>query len=178
MKQVNWFERKFDFTVTNQNIMPAILERLAGTPLRMAFKVKFLRDDDCAIRMNNSWSIKEQIGHLSDLEPLWLGRIEDILSNREELRHADLENTKTTNANHNAKSLTQLVSDFEKSRQSTLDALKNLGEQDVFKYALHPRLKVPMRLIDLAYFVAEHDDHHLSKMSELAGGTINGSSIL
>ena len=116
MKQVNWFERKFDFTVTNQNIMPAILERLAGTPLRMAFKVKFLRDDDCAIRMNNSWSIKEQIGHLSDLEPLWLGRIEDILSNREELRHADLENTKTTNANHNAKSLTQLVSDFEKSR--------------------------------------------------------------
>jgi|GEM_PF-4393916 len=35
--------------------------------------------------------------------------------------------------------------------------------------ALHPRLKTPMRIVDLAYFVAEHDDHHLSRIRELVG---------
>jgi hypothetical protein len=33
--------------------------------------------------------------------------------------------------------------------------------------ARHPRLGTPMRLIDLAYFVAEHDDHHLARLREL-----------
>src|ERR1700719_2635884 len=31
----------------------------------------------------------------------------------------------------------------------------------------HPRLKTPMRLVDHLYFVAEHDDHHLSRIWEL-----------
>jgi len=37
----------------------------------------------------------------------------------------------------------------------------------VFKSALHPRLKTPMRTMDLFLFVAEHDDHHLAKISEI-----------
>jgi hypothetical protein len=28
-----------------------------------------------------------------------------------------------------------------------------------------------MRLVDLAYFVAEHDDHHLVKIRELKGSS-------
>jgi hypothetical protein len=34
--------------------------------------------------------------------------------------------------------------------------------------ALHPRLKRPMRLVDLCFFVAEHDDHHLATVTRLA----------
>jgi hypothetical protein len=33
--------------------------------------------------------------------------------------------------------------------------------------ALHPRLKVNMRLVDMLYFQAEHDDYHLTRISEL-----------
>jgi predicted short-subunit dehydrogenase-like oxidoreductase (DUF2520 family) len=36
--------------------------------------------------------------------------------------------------------------------------------------SLHPRLKRPMRLIDLCFFVAEHDDHHLAIATRLALG--------
>jgi hypothetical protein len=42
-----------------------------------------------------------------------------------------------------------------------------LKEEDVFKFSLHPRLKTPMRTIDLFTFVAEHDDHHLAKITEI-----------
>jgi hypothetical protein len=30
---------------------------------------------------------------------------------------------------------------------------------------MHPRLKVPMTPVDLAWFDAEHDDHHLVKIN-------------
>ena len=33
--------------------------------------------------------------------------------------------------------------------------------------AWHPRLDRPMRVIDLAIFAAEHDDHHLARITEL-----------
>jgi hypothetical protein len=39
MKQTKWFERKFDFS-SSQNIFPALLERLAGTPARLEEKIK------------------------------------------------------------------------------------------------------------------------------------------
>jgi len=34
--------------------------------------------------------------------------------------------------------------------------------------ALHPRLNIPMRLVDMIFFQAEHDDYHLARISELA----------
>jgi len=33
--------------------------------------------------------------------------------------------------------------------------------------SVHPRLQQPMRLVDSLYFVAEHDDHHIAKISGL-----------
>ncbi len=33
--------------------------------------------------------------------------------------------------------------------------------------AHHPRLNRPMRILDLMVFAAEHDDHHLARISEL-----------
>jgi hypothetical protein len=35
------------------------------------------------------------------------------------------------------------------------------------KSSIHPRLKVPMTPVDLAMFDAEHDDHHLLRISEI-----------
>ena len=82
-----------------KNIFPSIIERLKGTPLRLNDKVSKIPDGNLTIGLNNSWSIAENIGHLVDLEPLWNGRLQDILENKKELRHADLENKKLTGNN-------------------------------------------------------------------------------
>jgi hypothetical protein len=37
--------------------------------------------------------------------------------------------------------------------------------------AIHPRLEASMNVTNLAYFVAEHDDYHLARISELLGET-------
>jgi hypothetical protein len=33
--------------------------------------------------------------------------------------------------------------------------------------AQHPRMRTPMTLVDHAFFVAEHDDYHLARITEL-----------
>ncbi len=166
MRQVNWFDRKFEFA-SNQNIMPSIIERLEGTPIRVKEKLRQIDPSLYKLKPDGKWSILEHVGHLADLEPLWQGRLDDILSGKKELRPTDLDNKKTTEANHNDKPVAELLNRVESLRKITLSKLKDLDEIDVFKFSLHPRLKTPMRTIDLFTFVAEHDDHHLAKVTEI-----------
>jgi uncharacterized damage-inducible protein DinB len=164
---VTWFERKFDYS-TIQNIMPSIIERLNGTPVRVRHKMERIDPSIITLQLDGKWSILEQIGHLGDLEPLWCGRLDDILNDENVMRAADLGNTQTNDANHNSQSWQELLARFESLRNITIHRLQNLKEEDVFKSSLHPRLKTPMRTLDLFTFVAEHDDHHLATMTALA----------
>ncbi len=166
MAQVKWFDRKFD-SESSQNIFPSIIERLMGTPARLEEKLNTLSPDILIKRTDNTWTIKENAGHLTDLEPLWQGRLEDILNGEIELRPTDLQNNKTTFANHNEKSLDELLLSFRQIRKQTIFLLEKLDEETIYKSALHPRFKTPMRTMDLFLFVAEHDDHHLARMTEL-----------
>src|SRR6187402_2349329 len=131
MKQVKWFDRKFNFDQT-QNTFPGILERLAGTAVRLEDKVKDLPEEVLLHTMGDTWTIKENIGHLTDLEPLWQERFTDILNNEPELRPADLQNSKTHQANHNNATLPELLADFRAIRQKTIAMLQDLDEETVF----------------------------------------------
>jgi uncharacterized damage-inducible protein DinB len=169
MKKTKWFDRKFNFD-NQQNIFPSIIERLMGTPARLEEKVKSIPADILEIRPEGTWSIKENIGHLTDLEPLWQGRLKDFIDEKEELRPTDLANRKTDEADHNAQSLEQLLSDFRRVRMQTITMIENLDDEIIFRTALHPRLKTPMRTMDSFLFVAEHDDHHLARITEIWRG--------
>lgn len=150
MKQEKWFNRSFNFENT-QNVFPSILERLSGTAIRLEEKVIGISENILTFSLDNTWSIKENIGHLIGLEPLWQGRLIDIMNNQMELRPIDLQNTKTDLANHNDTSLQELLSEFRKLRMRTLRMLKKIDEETVFKSVLHPRLKTPMRTMDLFF---------------------------
>lgn len=167
MTKVKWFERSFDFS-KDQNIFPSIVERLKGTPARLEEKFKSIPREILESKVDGGWSIKENVGHLADLEPLWQGRLEDIVSGQTEMRPTDLANRKTDQANHNARSIEKLLKDFREIRERTIALIEDLDEETIFRSALHPRLKTPMRTMDLFLFVAEHDDHHLARITELA----------
>jgi len=166
MEQVKWFDRKFDFTF-EQNIFPSIIDRLEGTIVRLKYRVKNASAEILKNKPHGHWSVLENIGHLYDLEPLWQTRLQEILSGKEIMATADLSNTRTHQADHNKKSIDDLISQFVFIRNETLILLQQLGEKDIYKSSLHPRLKTPMRVMDLFLFVAEHDDHHLVTIKEL-----------
>ena len=166
MIRTKWFDRKFG-VIEDNGLLSSIIERLSGTPARAEEIIRNTDTKLLEIKPAGKWSIKEHIGHLSDLEPLWLGRIDDFVNSLPELRAADLSNQKTDSANHNNAEIKNLLKEFRGQRMHLVNRLKNLSDEQLQLRALHPRLKTPMRIIDHVYFVAEHDDHHLATVSEI-----------
>lgn len=163
---IRWFDRTFPFDA-DPRTFPYVVERLRGTPARIGDKLAGFARETLTERYESHWSIQENVGHLADLEPLWLGRIEDIRAGRDELRPADLENTATHRGEHNSATVDELLATFRSRRAELVGVLDELDEQGVVASAFHPRLRQPMRVIDLATFVADHDDHHLARMHQI-----------
>lgn len=168
MKKIEWFNRKFAL-IEDNGILPPIMERLAGTPIRLEEITRYSEESRLTMKEGEKWSIKEEVGHLADLEPLWLGRLEDLINGLPEMRVTDLTNRQTFMASHNATALEILLQRFREQRMLFVIRLKHLTDKQLTYTALHPRLKTPMRIIDLTYFVAEHDDHHLARIREILG---------
>ena len=162
MFRTKWFQRKFP-AITDNGLLPGILERLSGTSARLRAMVADARPR----AVESGWSAAKELGHLSDIEPLWLARVQDILQGRPDLTAADLTNRATTDADHDRHPLPALVDRFEPARRALVVALRGATDADLERSAKHPRLGTPMRLVDLAYFVAEHDDHHMARLREL-----------
>ena len=166
MQKTEWFNRKFP-VIEDNGVLPSIIERLSGTPARVEELAGNIAPNLLTLKPKEKWTIKEEIGHLSDLEPLWLGRLHDLINNETELRVTDLTNQLTHKANHDATALEALLLRFREKRQLFVKELLSLDDEQLLHSSLHPRLKTPMRIIDLAYFVAEHDDHHLASIREI-----------
>jgi uncharacterized damage-inducible protein DinB len=163
--QTPWFERQFNFDFPTSNF-PVIFSRLEGSLFRLQ-AILVNADDEACSHNPDGWSVKEHVGHLYDLEELWWKRLQDFLERKTELTVADLNNTKTKEAGHNEKSLEQLMLAFISERQRMLETIYDFDRGTLSLLSVHPRLQQPMRLIDALYFVAEHDDHHIARISGL-----------
>lgn len=143
-----------------------ILERLAGTDIRMRHKIGGLSTEDLT-RSGGGWSIQVHAGHLLTLENLWLNRLHDFEKGHEILTAWEQTNLETEQARFNEQSIDEIVQSFSDRRSGLVKRLRDHSGQEEALQALHPRLKTPMRLLDMVYFVAEHDDHHLASMEKL-----------
>ena len=169
IKLKNWLERTFDFKPP-ADLFPNILARLRGTPARLEELVKQAHPDNLTTRHLDSWSIQEQAGHLIDVEQLHLARMDDYAEGKDTLTPADVTGAKTFNKNYNERQIDEILEEFREARKALMNKLEVLKEEDIEKTAHHPRLDKPMRIVDMAHFVAEHDDHHLARIYELVRG--------
>ncbi len=165
-----WFERKFEFSFPVE-LYPNLLARLRGSPARLEETLCRRSHEILTTKPEEKWSVQEHAGHLLDLEPLWLARVEDYVVGMDQLTPTDLQNRKTSEAHHNDRPLETILKDFRTAREKLLHRVSEL-DATLFSRAIpHPRLKTPMRLVDHLYFVAEHDDHHLARIWELLNTT-------
>jgi len=161
-----WLDRRFSYEPPAGEY-PMIVERLRGTPARVAAAVKYLPACVLTARRGDAWSVQENIGHLLDLEQLWTTRAEELFAGAGELAAANMGNARTHAAAHNQRGSEAIVAEFTVARGNLVAKLDRAADADVTRSALHPRLQRPMRLIELCFFVAEHDDHHLAIVSRL-----------
>jgi len=161
-----WFDRKFDLGLP-ASAFPPILGRLRSFPDRLERLVRRVADDRLRVRVDGAWSIQENVGHLLDLESLWEKRLDDLDAGVTVLHPADLENRKTHDADHNTRNIDDLLREFRDARLRIVQRLDRMSPAALSRVALHPRLQQPMSVVDLGFFVAEHDEHHLGTIIAL-----------
>jgi len=166
VNRLEWIKRQFKFELP-LGMYGNVVERVRGTPARLEDLTRGLPQEILTRRDGDKWSIQEQAGHLLDLEGLGKDRLDDFEARRDTLSAADMTNQLTHEADHNSNSLENILSAFRKERMAFVARLDSYNEEFVARTSLHPRLKLNIRVIDLAFFIAEHDDHHLARISEL-----------
>ena len=165
-KHLKWTARTFQFTFPVE-VYPEMIERVRGTPARLEDRVRSIAPENLTKRDGERWSIQENAGHLLDLESLFSQRLDEYLAGAEVLHAADMTNRKTYDADHNQVSMQTILSDFRAQRTQLASRLDELAAETFARVAHHPRLNVPMRLVDMLFFQSEHDDFHLARISEL-----------
>ncbi len=163
---LKWVDRKFmfDFPV---DLYPEIIERLRGTPLRADDLTRSVPHDLLKFKSGKSWSIQEHVGHLVSVEWLVKARLDDYDAGKSELTAADMTNRRTEDARYHDRTMDTILAALRQARAITLGRLEALKPTDFTRTAWHPRLQVPMRLVDTMYFFAEHDDYHLARIRAL-----------
>lgn len=161
MKRLDWFERSFNFGLPT-GMFPFYLERLEGVIARLEKKVQGQTNALLSTRFHDKWSIKQNIGHLAEVSQISTKRIAEMCSGADTLSPAVFEPQ-----DYNPWPIERVLTFFEGARHETLLAFHALDEHQLHAASMHPRLKVLMTPVDLAFFDAEHDDHHLLKISDI-----------
>jgi len=161
MNSLRWFDRKMTFGLPKE-MLPFYLERLEGTAVRIEAKVRNLSNEQLSLRPDGKWSIKQHIGHLAEVDQIANKRILEMRQGLEVMSPAVFEPQ-----DYNPWPIEKVVSFFRTTRNSNVETYRNIPENELLKSSRHPRLGVQMSPVDLAWFDAEHDDHHLVKINEI-----------
>ncbi len=160
-----WTQRTFEFDFPSEKF-PDIMERFRGTPARLEDRVRGL-PGSVLTWSDGGWSVLQNIGHLLDTEYLPACRLEELLAGRDVLTAADITNRRTHEAQHNARDVQDLLSEFRRERLALCSKFEALAPAQWSLSARHPRLQQAMRTVDLVFFTCEHDDYHLARISAL-----------
>lgn len=156
-----WFERNLEFGKPKE-MLPFYLERLEGTIARIQAKVKGLDDTLLSAKFDGKWSVKQQIGHLAEVDEIASKRLDEMVAGISPMSPAVFEPQ-----DYNPWPIEKVIELFKTARLKNIQKYNAIKETDLIRSSVHPRLKIEMTPVDLAWFDAEHDDHHLVKISEI-----------
>lgn len=162
MKRLEWFERKFTFGLP-AGMLPFYIERLLGTIARIESKVRGVSDETLSQKLDNKWSVKQNIGHLAEVDEIAIKRIGEMIQGVSPMSPAVFE----PRGDYNQQTVEEVIDIFRRARQANVKRYGELSAYELERSSLHPRLKVNMTPVDLAWFDAEHDDHHLVRINEI-----------
>jgi len=162
-----WFERNLKFGYSSE-MLPFFLERLRGTIIRLEEKIRGIDEKILSRKLEGKWSIKENIGHLAEVDEVSNKRLTEMTSGVAVLSPAVFEPQ-----DYNQWPAAKILDLFKKNRLHNLKKYKTLSDEQLKMSSQHQRLKVQLTPVDLAWFDAEHDDHHLVKINEILDYTLN-----
>lgn len=160
MNILPWFDRQFTFGLQAQ-MLPFLLERLEGTVARLESKVKGIPESILSAQPGGKWSLKQHIGHLAEVDGIAGKRIQEMIDGISPMSPAVFE----PRGDYTTQPVADVLAFFREVRQNNVMLYRSLTPEKLTRASLHPRLKLMMTPVDLAWFDAEHDDHHLAVMT-------------
>lgn len=167
MEKLTWFERQFTFGLS-LGMLPFYLERLSGAIARIEAIVTNLSDEKLSFPLDDKWSVKQNIGHLAEVDEIALKRIDEMIAGISPMSPAVIQPGKP----YNQQQVSDVIKYFAANRKRNIQRYESLSQGELQRSSEHPRLKVRMTPVDLAWFDAEHDDHHMVRIHEIIS-TIN-----
>lgn len=156
-----WMHRRWRFDFPAE-LHPAIIERLRGAPDRAAALAEELRPGEATRIPEGGWSVQRHLAHLADLEALLHARLDAYERGEPALPAADMSNRRTTERDHEARTLASVLEDLRRVRGATIARLEEYPRDFFGRSAWHERLGVQKRVVDTCVFFADHDDHHFA----------------
>lgn len=150
--------------------LPLLVERILGTPARLASLCAHVPVERLALHRQGSWCAMEHIGHLMHLDEHMLERMEDFAARRPTLCAIDLKAREGRLAGQCVRALGDVLEELRLGRHELVARISALDPGALRHRALHPCKGRPMTVSDQVFFIAEHDDHHLAVLRSLLQG--------
>jgi hypothetical protein len=151
-------------------LYPALVCRLKTQHLAVAEIVKHIDEQ----RLNHQsepgkWSIKDNIAHLVSYQPVFIGRVHQMLKGDTPVFNAYRADNEPDFIEAQGLPLTDLLSKLNGNRRQILELITNLPDDQLSLKGTHPKYGTLM-ITEWTEFFLLHEAHHLFTMFRLAKG--------
>ena len=160
----NPYYGKYIALVRDENPLEALR---SGREMMLGLLASVSEADALAKHAPYTWSIKEVVGHLLDCERIFAYRTLRIARNDSTLLAGFEENDYVRIAGFDRRSLTNLASEFDTVRRSTLSLLDSLDEEAWERRGMANGSAISVRA--LAFILAGHERHHATILKARLG---------
>lgn len=143
----------------------AHIEQLRAFPAQLQAVVASLNDMQLRFKPVNEWSIIENIGHLIDIDELYVGRVDRILAEERPAFPRFEPDPIVAAKGYQQMDGQALLQQFMVTRQATIDGLSTIEPDELGRAGIHA-VYGEMTLQRLVEQLANHDQKHLVQIHE------------
>jgi hypothetical protein len=141
------------------------VRRLADFPQQLTHVVQTLTETQVHFKPANEWSVIENIGHLIDIDELYVGRVDRILAEeRPEFPRFEPDPIVATKG-YQQMNGHDVLQQFIATRQATIDGLSTIEPDELDRAGVHA-VYGEMTLRRLVEQLVNHDQKHLVQIHE------------
>jgi len=142
----------------------AQIDELAAFPAALKAQLQGL--SDTALRFQptpDAWSIVEIVGHMTDVDAIWPGRVRQMLSTDNPQLSA-VDNSIVRQRDYQNKQLSSLLITLAERRAEFVELLSVLRPAQLERTGRHPT-RGPITVADAAAALADHDSRHCEQIA-------------
>lgn len=152
---------------TPTEAIPSVFDRLRLTPVLMAARISNLPRNTLTRHNNGDASIQDHVRQLLELTVICSKLMTEAVASRPIVVTEEALAALAEKPDKHETTMAQMLSRLHVERARLVRELEGRESNGITIRALHPRWRTPIRASDIAQYVAEDDEHHLTQISQI-----------